>query len=100
MLELLADLKIKCVRCGYTFSVARDSVAPVSYTYEHGENGMGNEIEYIMRDELKCEQCANTISFKISGFEYPAGAFNFEHSEISGGEYIECPHMGIVEEDK
>lgn len=98
MMELLDDIKIKCARCGLFFSVARASIDPVSYTYEHGENEMGDEIGYVIHDEVECERCKNQISFKISGFEYPVGAFNAEHNEISGGEYVEYPHVGIVDE--
>ena len=56
---------------------------------------MGEEIEYVIQDEVECD-CGNTISFRISGFEYPVGAFDYESNEIVGGDFVEKPHMGIV----
>ena len=41
-------------------------------------------------------QFGNEISFRISGYEYPVGAFNYEDCEIAGGRFEEEPHMGVI----
>lgn len=57
---------------------------------------MGEEIEFRHEGYIKCDQCDNEISFRISGYEYPIGAFNYEDSEITGGQFEEEPHMGVI----
>ena len=57
---------------------------------------MGEEIEFRHEGYIKCDQCDNEISFRISGYEYPIGAFNYEDSEITGGRFEEEPHMGVI----
>ena len=42
------------------------------------------------------EECGNNIKYRISGYEYPVGFFNYEDNEIHGGRFIEKPNMGIV----
>lgn len=37
-----------------------------------------DEIECRHDGVLECENCGNEISFRISGFEYPIGAFDYE----------------------
>ena len=95
MMELLGDIVIRCDSCGEVIVLDKNDYDPETYSYDHGENAMGEEIEYIIQDEFLCT-CRNKISFQITGFEYPIGAFNFERSEIFGGEFEEPPHMGVI----
>lgn len=57
---------------------------------------MGEEIEFCHGDYIESDQCGNEISFRISGYEYPIGAFNYEDSEITGGRFEKEPHMGVI----
>ena len=57
---------------------------------------MGEEIEYRHEGGIECGNCGNEISFRISGYEYPVGAFNYEDCEIAGGRFEEEPHMGVI----
>ena len=50
----------------------------------------------IQCEECDCEECGNNIKYRISGYEYPVGFFNYEDNEIHGGRFIEKPNMGIV----
>lgn len=50
----------------------------------------------IQCEECDCEECGNNIKYRISGYEYPVGCFNYEDNEIHGGRFIEKPNMGIV----
>lgn len=95
MMELFDDLKIRCRSCGSMIRLDKNSFDFETYSYDHVENAMGEEIEYVIQDEVECD-CGNTISFRISGFEYPVGAFDYESNEIVGGDFVEKPHMGIV----
>lgn len=95
MMELFKDIIIRCDSCGNEIILNKDSYDFETYSYDHGENAMGEEIEYVIQDEIKCH-CGNMISFLISGFEYPVGAFNYESNEIFGGNFDEEPHIGIV----
>lgn len=95
MMELLGDIVIRCDACSEIIVLDKNDYDPETYSYEHGENAMGEEIEYIFQDEIVCS-CRNRISFRVSGFEYPIGAFNFESNEIYGGEFEEDPHMGVI----
>lgn len=95
MMELLGDIVIRCDSCGEVIVLDKNYFEPETYCYDHGENAMGEEIEYIIQDEIVCS-CRNRITFRISGFEYPVGAFNYENHEIFGGSFEEYPHMGII----
>ena len=39
--------------------------------------------------------CARNIRYRISGYEYPVGYFNYEDNEIHDGQFLEKPN-GIV----
>ena len=95
-MELESDIFIRCECCGYVFGVHKDEIEFEAYGYDHGENGMGDEVEYRYDGVIECENCGNEISFRISGFEYPVGAFDYEDYEIEGGEFTEEPHMVVV----
>lgn len=95
-MELESDIFIRCECCGCVFGVHKDEIEFESYGYDHGENGMGDEVEYRHDGVIECENCGNEISFRISGFEYPVGAFDYEDYEIEGGEFTEEPHMVVV----
>ena len=95
-MEMESDIFIRCKHCGCVFGIHKDEIEFESYVYEHGENGMGDEVEYRYDSVIECRNCGNEICFRISGFEYPVGAFNYEDYEIEGGDFIEEPHMIIV----
>lgn len=96
MMELLEDVFIRCGRCGKVTGIHKEDFDFESYVYDHGENGMGEEIEYRHEGGIECGNCGNEISFRISGYEYPVGAFNYEDCEIAGGRFEEEPHMGVI----
>lgn len=96
MMELINDIVIKCRFCGEVIVICKDDYDYDAYCYDHGENRMGDEIQYTVRDEIFCPECGNGISFSASGYEYPAGAFNFEDCEIYGGEFERKPHFGVI----
>lgn len=56
----------------------------------------GDEIEYRYDGVIVCEECGNEIQFRISGFEYPVGAYNYDDYEIYGGDFEKSPIVGIV----
>ena len=96
MMELLEDVFIRCSRCGKVTGIHKEDFDFESYVYDRGDNRMGEEIEFRHEGYIKCDQCDNEISFRISGYEYPIGAFNYEDSEITGGRFEEEPHMGVI----
>lgn len=96
MMELIEDVFIRCGRCGKITGIHKEDFDFESYVYDHGDNRMGEEIEFRHEGYIKCDQCGNEISFRISGYEYPIGAFNYEDSEIAGGRFEEEPHMGVI----
>ena len=96
MMELLEDVFIRCEQCGRIIGIHKEDFDFESYVYDHGENGMGEEIEYRHDGFIECDGCGNEISFRISGYEYPVGAFNYEDSEITGGSFGKEPHMGVI----
>lgn len=96
MIELLQNIRIRCKECGCITEIPREEIEFESFVYDHGDSGMGEEIEYSYDGCVECSYCRNTISFGISGFEYPIGAFDYEDSEIEGGCFEEKPHLGIV----
>lgn len=96
MMEITKDiLRIRCNVCGEIIPVFRDDLDAEISSWDHGDNGMGVETEYLIREERDCA-CGNIISFTIRGYEYPVGAFDFEDYSIDGGTFIDTPNMEIV----
>lgn len=95
MMLLLEDILIRCGECGKLTRIYKEDVEFYTRSNDHGDNCMGEEIEYQHEDCMVCDRCGNQISFIISGYEYPVGAFNYEDSKIFGGFFEEKPHMGI-----
>lgn len=96
MMELLEDVFICCDRCRKVTRIHKEDFDFETYVYDHGENRMGEEIEFRHDGYIECDHCGNEISFRISGYEYPIGAFNYEEFEIAGGSFEETPRMGII----
>lgn len=86
------DFCIKCDECENLIFIKADSLEYDTFT---NERPMGEEIEYIFYGEEVCEECRSLIKFKIRGYEYPVGAFNFCDSECHGGEFIDEPVVEI-----
>lgn len=96
MMELLEDVLIRCSECRSVIGIHKEEIEFDAFAYDHGENGMGDEIEYRHDGVIICEECGNEIQFRISGFEYPVGAYNYDDHEIYGGDFEESPIVGIV----
>ena len=96
MMELLENVFIRCGRCGKVTGIHKEDFDFETYVYDHGDNAMGEEIEFRHEGYIECDYCGNEISFRISGYEYPVGAFNYEDCEIAGGSFEEAPHMGVI----
>lgn len=88
MIQVESDFYIKCKKCGHISMVETDSLECDTSVYDRP---MGDEIEYIFRGEIYCEECHSIIEFNICGYEYPVGAFNFSRSECCGGDFIDKP---------
>lgn len=95
-MELLNDILIRCQKCGEEIKIHKDEFSFETYSYDHGENGMGEEIEFRTEHTFKCDNCHNSISLSLFGSEYPAGAFNYVDKQIEGGNFVEEPEMGVV----
>ena len=80
MMKLMEDVIIRCGRCGKVSGIHKADVDFESYVYDHGDNRMGEEIEFYHKGYI----------------EYPVGAFDYEDSEIEGGQFEEEPHMGVI----
>ena len=96
MMELLDDVFIRCGHCRHSLGIHREEFDIECNVYDRGENSMGDEAEYRIEGYAECPECGNEITFRISGYEYPMGAYNYEDNEIEGGEFEEDPQMGVV----
>ena len=96
MMELFDDVFICCGRCRRTIGIHKEDIDFETYVYDRGENAMGEEVEYRHDGLIVCDHCGNEISFLISGYEYPIGAFNYEDCKIVGGNFEGNPHMGVI----
>ena len=93
MMELINDVRIICHGCGEEIIIPKDELDFDSYGEERN---MGTSIEYFSENEYTCGCCGNNIHFRISGWEYPMGAYDYHDSEIRGGEFAEDPIMEMV----
>lgn len=96
MMELSDNIHIQCSRCNHKFIIDKDFYEPNISYYDHGTNGMGEEVEYSIEDDIRCEICNNNISFKISGSEYPIGVFNSSDHSISGATFVSNPTFEMI----
>ena len=97
MMELTSDsFDIRCAECGERITIYKDDLDIEESFYDHGENGMGDEIIYDIRHELECPECGNDILVTITGSEYPVGAYDYDNADICGARFIDIPSMGIV----
>lgn len=62
------------------------------YSYERN---MGEEIEYVFSGECQCEYCRNRMIYRISGYEYPVGAYNYHSHEEQGCHFVWEPSVEI-----
>ena len=95
-MKLSDNIHIQCSRCNHKFIIDKDFYEPNISYYDHGTNGMGEEVEYSIEDDIRCEICNNNISFKISGSEYPIGAFNSSDHSISGATFVSNPTFEMI----
>ena len=91
-MELKNDLVIQCDECGEIIIVDKDSLDVEVSFYERN---MGDEIEYDFSGETDCENCGNAISYKVMGFEYPVGAYNYDCYESDGGTLLQEPSVDV-----
>ena len=92
MMGIPNDFYIKCGNCGHVSLVEADSLDYDTSVYDRA---MGEEIEYNFCGEICCEECRSWIEFRIRGYEYPVGAFNFSDSECHGGAFVNEPAVEI-----
>lgn len=90
-MELLNDVVIQCEECGNIIVIKKEYLDAETSSYERQ---MGPEIVYDIYEECDCEECGNNIKYRISGYEYPVGCFNYEDNEIHGGQFLEKGSKG------
>lgn len=59
MMELIEDVFIRCGRCGKITGIHKEDFDFESYVYDHGDNRMGEEIEFRHEGYIECDQCGN-----------------------------------------
>lgn len=86
------DFYIRCNKCGSIIQIKTDDLEYKTASYDRP---MGEEIEYNFWGEICCDMCHSWISFTITGFEYPAGAFEFSRCYCDKGEFVKEPSVEI-----
>lgn len=96
MMELTTDsFDIRCHECGEIITIFAEDLDVEVSSYDHGENGMGDEAIYDIRHDIECPECGNKIEISITGNEYPVGAYDYDSAKIGGADFIDVPSMGI-----
>lgn len=95
-------IKLKCNNCQNDFEIDLkdyDLSWDVADSFDHGENGMGEEVHYESVIEVECPTCGedkDPIIVTLSVWEYPVGAFNNQEIEVEGASLLkECDLQGI-----
>jgi len=91
-MRLENDLVIQCDSCGEVIVIDKDTLDVDVFSYERN---MGEEIEYDFIGETKCDKCGKPISYKVMGFEYPVGAYNYDCYECAGGTFLQSPSVSV-----
>lgn len=79
---------IQCKNCKDIIEIDMDVEAVDFY-----ERSMGTEIEFEGDIEDRCPCCGNSIQIKISVWEYPVGAVNYQSETIEGAVILEDPEF-------
>lgn len=95
MMQVTDGFNIKCSKCGNIIYVDTDCLDCSTEVYDRP---MGEEIEYSFCGEIDCEKCHSWISFTITGFEYPIGAYNYSYCDCQGGSFVSTPTVEIMYE--
>ena len=82
MMDLsMNSFNIRCSVCGEVITILKDKLDVDTSFYDHGENGMGEEMIYDIHHEMECPECGNRITIYITGSEYPIGAYDYDKAE-------------------
>ena len=92
MLKVLNNFFVEFDKCKHKILIDIDSLECEVSGCEHN---MGEEIECIFSGEICCEKCNSSITFKINGYEYPVGAFNYSDYECEGGCFVDEPVLDV-----
>lgn len=85
-------LIIKCDNCDEIIEVDIDMECVGEY-----ERQMGAEYEYEGIIEDDCPKCGNLLYVKISAWEYPVGALNYEDIKVEGAEIMRKPSLSLYD---
>lgn len=96
-------IRLKCNNCQIEFEIDLqdyDLSWEVADSFDHGENGMGEEVHYESVIEVECPTCGegkDPILVTLNVWEYPVGAFNYQEIEVEGASLLkECDLQGIA----
>lgn len=88
-------IKLKCNACQNEFEIDLqdyDLSWEVADSFDHGDNGMGEEIHHEAVIEVECPTCGENkepIIVTLGVWEYPVGAFNYQEIDVDGAELVE-----------
>lgn len=68
-MELLDDIEIRCDKCCKVIHLSIDDYDFDTCSFDHDENGMGDEIEYFILDEVTCDECED-FDLDVAEAEY------------------------------
>ena len=93
-MKLANPLIIKCLCCNEIIEVETELECISS-----NERSMGYECEYESIIEDSCPNCENSISLRLSVWEYPLGAICFQEEDIQGAELLDGPEYNPFDSD-
>lgn len=91
-MKIIKPLLVKCDECDEIIEVDADMDC-----VSEDERQMGIEYEYEGIVEEVCPNCGNELNIKISAWEYPEGALNYNETEVVGAEIIEEPKFSLLD---
>ena len=83
---------VQCENCGHIQLIDKDYFDDYVSAYERN---MGPEIEHEFAHDCDCELCGNTFYIRLYGYEYPAGAFNYQNANAKGCRIIYEPSINV-----
>lgn len=89
-MHLEGRMRVQCNNCGRKYKINVEDLEDDAFIISEGD--MGAEIEHDFEGGLACH-CGQELLFKVKGFEYPPGGFNYQDSETQGCHIIEEPDV-------
>jgi hypothetical protein len=100
MIKISGDMNVRCDECQEIFTIHQDDFESDGCLTEGPmrDDLMGSQTRYDYIYVGECENCGHTFTVKVSYYEYPEGAYNYEEFDPEGCSILDKPSYKVIYE--